>query len=371
MTPKVKKPKKMKYRTILTIAFLLLLFRLSSAQGESELRSFMKSVRVGKDSRLELTNKYGTMHINTWNKDSAYVRVELRAYGTSKEKLKKMFDGVSINFTETKDLLKVQTDLSQNFNMIFENFKGMTSKYFSYDSRIEINYFVNVPEYLNMKIENKYGDLFMDDNKGELSVSVSNGSFKANSLGKGASLLLSFCDASINSLSSGSISTSFSEVSLTEAGDVDITSISSKYEIKKAGILNTESRRDKFFIDEVISLKGSSYFTEYRVSRLTKEMTLSSKYGSIDANFIDKGFESVNINSGYTDISLQFDENSSYAIDIRHLNAFLVLPSKNVKTEEKAINQEKKDYMTFGTYGDKPGSSKVKIDATRGNIYLK
>jgi len=340
-------------------------------QGETEVRSFMKSVSVNKESWLELTNKYGTMHITTWDKDSAFVRVELKAYGTSKEKLKKMFDGVSINFTETKNLLKVQTNLSQNFNMIFENFKGMTSKYFSYDSRIEINYFVNVPEYLKMKIENKYGDLFMEDSKSELSVSVSNGSFKANSLGKGASLLLSFCDASINSLLSGSISASFSEVSIDEAGDVSINSTTSKYEIKKAGTLNIESRRDKFFIDEAVSIKGSSYFSEYRIKRLTSEMTLSSKYGSIDADYIDKGFDSVNINSGYTDISLQFDENSSYSIDIRHLNAFLVLPSKNVKTEQKVINSEKKDYMTFGSYGEKPGNSKVKIDATRGNIYLK
>ena len=50
--------------------------------------------------------------------------------------------------------------------------------------RVEINYYINVPEYLNLKIENKYGDVYMEEYNGDFSVSVSNGSFKANSLGK-------------------------------------------------------------------------------------------------------------------------------------------------------------------------------------------
>ena len=98
---------------------------------------------------------------------------------------------------------------------------------------------------------------------------------------------------------------------------------------------------------------------------------LTTKYGSVNADFIEKGFESININSGYSDISLGFDQGSSYNLDIRHINSFLVLPDKNIKTEQKALNEEKKEYMTFGTVGKNPGTTKVKIDATRGNIYLK
>jgi hypothetical protein len=55
----------------------------------------------------------------------------------------------------------------------------------------------------------------------------------------------------------------------------------------------------------------------------------------------------------------------------RHINAFLVLPDKNIKTEQKALNDDKKEYMTYGTFGRNPGTAKVKIDATHGNIYIK
>jgi hypothetical protein len=86
---------------------------------------------------------------------------------------------------------------------------------------------------------------------------------------------------------------------------------------------------------------------------------------------IEKDFEDVNINSSFSDISLNFEPAASYNLDIRHSNAFLVLPDKNITSEEKAMNEDKKEFVTSGTVGKNPGNARVKIDATRGNIYLK
>jgi len=107
------------------------------------------------------------------------------------------------------------------------------------------------------------------------------------------------------------------------------------------------------------------------VNTLKKELNITTRYGSVNADLIEKGFEAININSGYSDISLGFDQGISYNLDIRHVNAFLVLPDKNIKTEQKTLNEEKKEYMTYGTVGKNPGTTKVKIDATRGNIFIK
>jgi hypothetical protein len=365
------KTKAMNYKTILTINLILLIFSSLSAQSDSETRSFIKTVPVGKETSLEVSNKYGTIQITPWNKDSAYIRAEVKAYAPNHSKLRKMFDGITVNITETKYMVRAQTDFTQNINMLFESFKGMTSKLISYDSHVEINYYINIPEYLNLKIENKYGDVYMEDNTGDFSASVSNGSFKANSLGKGSSIKMAFCDATVNSIASGNIDASFSEISIGETGDLSINSISSRYDIKKAGMIRFESRRDKIFIDNIEILQGNSYFTDFKVSILKKELNLTTRYGSVNADLIEKGFEAININSGYSDISLDFDPGSSYNLDIRHINAFLVLPDKNIKIEQKGLNEEKKEYMTYGTVGKNPGTTKVKIDATRGNIYLK
>ena len=303
---------------------------------------------VSKETTLEVSNKYGTIEITPWNKDSAYIRAEVKAYAKDRSKLSKMFDGITVNITDSKYLVRAQTEFTSNINTLFESFKGMTSKIISYDSHVEINYYINIPEYLNLKIDNKYGDVYMEDNSGEFKISISNGSFKANSLGKNSSITMVFCDAKINSIVSGNIEASFSEVSIGETEDLSINSISSKYDIKKAGMIRGESKRDKFFIENIGSLQGNAYFTDYKINNIRKDINLTTRYGSFNADLIDKSFESISINSNLSDISLNFDQAASYNLDIRHLNAFLVLPNKNIKTEKKALNEEKKEYMTSG-----------------------
>lgn len=366
-----KKTIAMNYRNILALVLTLLISRLLSAQNDTEVRNFIKTVPVSKETSLEISNKYGTIHITPWSKDSAYIRAEVKAFATSQSKLRKMFDGITINITDTEYMVRAKTDFTQSINMLFERFKGMTSKLISYDSRVEINYYINIPEYLNLRIDNKYGDVIMENNSGDCSVSVSNGSFKANSLGAGTSITLTFCDASINSIGSGDLNASFSEVSIGNMGDLSINSISSRFDIREATMISLESRRDKFFIDDIEKIKGDSYFTDFNIDNLMKEMDLTTKYGNINADNIERGFEAITINSGYTDISLEFDQESSYSLDIRHMNAFLVLPDRNITIEEKALNEDKKEYMTYGSKGKNPGSSKLNIDANRGNIYIR
>jgi len=361
----------MNYKFLIIINLILLFVSSLAAQTDSETRSYIKSMPVGRETSLEISNKYGTIQITPWEKDSALIRVEVKAFASGQTKLKKMFEGININITDTKLIVRAQTDFTQSINMLFESFKGMTNKLISYDSRVEINYFINIPEYLNLRIENKYGDVYLENASGDFSVTMSNGSFKANSLSKRSDLHLSFCDANINTIASGKIDASFSDITIGETESLTISSISSKYDIKKAGVINTESRRDKFYIGDIESLRGTSYFSDFRINSLKKEMDFTTRYGSISTDLIEMGFESVNINSGYSDLSLEFDPALSYSIEIRHTNAFIVLPDKNTKTEKKALNEEKKEYMTFGTVGRNQISGKVKIDATRGNVYFK
>ena len=371
MKKTLKKRKAMNYKIIISLSLILLNFSSLQAQNGSETRSFIKTVPVGKETTLEISNKYGTIQITPWKKDSAYIRAEVKAYAKDQSKISKMFDGITVNITYTKYLVRAHTEFISNINTLFESFKGMTSKIISYDSHIEINYYINIPEYLNLNIENKFGDVYMENNTGEFRISISNGSFKANSLGEKSSMNLVFCDAKINSVTSGKIDASFSEVSVGETKDLTINSISSKYNINEAGSIQGESRRDKFFIENIESIQGDAYFTDYNLNNVGKELSITSRYGSVTADHIDKRFESININSSYSDISLSFEQGSSYNLEIRQVNAFLVLPDKNMKTEQKVLNEDKKEYMISGTAGKNPGSSKVKIDATHGNIYLK
>jgi hypothetical protein len=224
---------------------------------------------------------------------------------------------------------------------------------------------------MNLSIDNKYGDVYMEDCMGTFSVSVSNGSFRAANLRGESSLVLSFCDATVKSVANARIEASFSEITAEHLGSIRINSTSSRYEIADAGEITFESRRDKIFIDTVAAVLGNSYFTDFAIKYLTKEISLASKYGNMEIELIDSGFEVINLSTGYTDVKFRFEQNSSYKLDIRHINTFISLPAQENRTEEKILDADKKEYMIFGSVGSSPGSRRVKIDATRGQIYIK
>jgi hypothetical protein len=361
----------MKYKIFPILVLVLVISNSVSGQTFNEKRDFHKSFPVNKNMTLDVSNKYGTIQITNWNKDSVAVRVEIEASSSSLERLHRLFDGININLTSSSMQVRAESEFSQNIEILFESFKGMTKKIISYESTLQINYFISVPEYLDISISNKYGDIYMENNSGKLSLSLSNGSFKAGDLNESNQIELTFCDAIIHRLRKGYINASFSDVEIVESGELKINSISSHYDLKKAGKIETESRRDKLYIGTVDELRGNSYFTDYRINELNRELDLVPKYGSVNADAIGKGLDMININSSYSDLSLNFDPNLSYNLDVRQQNAFVVLPQKNSELEKKTISDDRKEYNTFGKVGRNPGNVKVSIDASHGNIYLK
>lgn len=370
-TKHLKKETAMNCRTCLITSILVLLPGFLSGQAFSEKRTFRKSLKVNKEMTLEVRNKYGTIHILPSKSDSVNITAEIEASAQNREKADKMLEGINVNITESNYNIIARTDFTQSLSMIFEDFKGMTKKLIQYDSRIQINYSITAPEYLNLRIENKYGDVYMENSSGNTSVTLSNGSFKAGSLTKAHDLKLSFCDATISKVEDAIIDASFSELMIGESEYLKISSISSKFELKHAGRINADSKRDKFYIGNLSSLHGESYFTDFRIEKLSSDVDLTTKYGSFTAELIEKGFKGASINSGYSDLYLAFDPSVSYNLEIRHTNTSLTLPETNTKLEKKPVGEENKEFITFGTVGKNTGNINVNIDANRGKIFIK
>ncbi len=331
----------------------------------------MKTLPISKGSKLEVINKYGDVKITTWNKDSVFIMSEIEAFAPSESKLTKMFEGITTDVTQAGSIVRAKSEFDQNIQVLLESFKELTEKIIDYGSRVKISYFINIPDYADIHIENQFGDISMEDNKGVISVSLSNGDFKANSLNKISEFTLNFGEAEIGFVASGKINSTFSEFVISESGDLSINSTSSRYDFKKAGRITVESRRDKVFAGDVSELAGASYFTDFKIEDLLKEMDLTLKYGSLDIERTEDRFEKINLISVFSDITLAFDPSSSYNFEIKHTNAFVVTPVKTTKMDKEALNEDKKEYLTTGTYGTNPGTRKVGIEATRGNIHLK
>ena len=334
-------------------------------------RIFERKEPVTRETTLEINNKYGTVEVTVWKKDSVSIRAEIEAQAPNQERTDKMIKGINIEISSTKYFIRAQTEFEQSLNMILENFKGMTKKLIPYDSKVQINYYIQAPPYMNLRIENRYGDIYIDQNSSDVNISLSNGSLKANTLSKISQLKVSFGNVVIKNAGDCNIDGSFSEFIIDESDHIRVKSISSRYDIKQVKTLLVESRRDKFYIGTATTLTGDSYFTQLRVNRLLSDTDLSARYGDTYFELIENSFRTINVTSSYNDLTLNFEPSASYNLEIRNTGTSVILPSGNADIKREVLNEEKREYIHTGTVGRNPDSRVVKINATRGTILIR
>jgi hypothetical protein len=227
-----------------------------------------------------------------------------------------------------------------------------------------------MPKTNQLKIENKFGDIYIDDYLGDIEIVLSNGNLKSHDFDGKANLKLSFGDATINQLKTGRLDCNYSEVYIKNADKLQIVSKSSDFEITEIKELNTDSRRDKFRIQLIDKLDARGSFTNYRITEITDNLKLKTEYGDLDVEKVMPEFKSVFIESKSTDINLYFSEKSEFGFDITHTKSQTNFCGKmDIKKQEVLDEKEKKVQLT-GNFGSASKTTKLFINATGGGINI-
>lgn len=348
--------------TRLLIGVALMLGTSVLAQSHTDKRSVSKSFPASRETTLEVQNKYGKIQVVTWDMDSVAVNVDIFMTESSASKLKKLKDDIKIDFTGTNTYIIAKTMIKSESGRIASELKSISSTISGSNKRMEINYMVYVPEYMDVVLNNKYGDIYMDDLKGQVDIDLSNGVLKANHLEGNSSIALRFANGMIKSLGSSTMVLSYSDLVLEEVSQLDLNSKSSKLNVDSVNVLKINSRRDKLYFKHVEYFYGQSNFSQVWIYDFLRESDVYMKYGELTIEHVVPEFSKINVESDYTDITLYFDRECSLSFDILHYEkAVLRLPGEEVLAEETFDGKD--HYKTLGTIGIGEPAGQVNIDA--------
>ena len=355
-----------KPKRLLILLALMLLALLShtpaSAQDHTDKRSVRRSFPVSLETTLEVHNKYGKIQVATWDKDSVAIEVDINLSESKSSKLKKLKEGTQISFTGTKSYIIAKTVIESESGRIASELKSISNTISGSNKRIEINYMVYLPAHMDVVLNNKFGDIYMDDLDGQVDITLSNGVLKANRLKGNASISLSFGNGMIKSLGSANLKLSYSDMVLNEVSQLDLSSKSSKLNVDSVNVLKIDSRRDKLYFTHVEYLYGKGNFTQIWVYDLMRETDLYMKYGELTIEHVMPGFNKIYVESDYTDMTLYYDKAVSLDFDIlHHKKALLRLPGSEVSSEETPSGKD--HFKTVGTMGSNTPTGKLSIDA--------
>jgi hypothetical protein len=205
-----------------------------------------RSFKASKNSTVEITNRYGDINIETWDKDS--VSVEIRVMVTEKTmgKLHDKLRSINFNMTQSGQYIIVGTIIGGNNNMLISEFNRLKENIGVGDARVEINMKIRMPDNLTLRINNKFGNIYLNDYSGEVNLDLSNGRLIAQSLKGFSNLKVGFGDAVIHSLDVANIELSFGKLNLTNGKQIRMTTKTSDVSINEAVQLNLNSSRDTY-----------------------------------------------------------------------------------------------------------------------------
>ncbi|HSG67421.1 MAG TPA: hypothetical protein VK994_01845, partial [Bacteroidales bacterium] len=226
------------------------------------------------------------------------------------------------------------------------------------------DFIVYVPSVNELSIENKFGNIYMTDHEGKVTLNLSNGDIRGGTF-KQLELEHSFGSVILDNMKSGMLNLSYTELKLKKAGDIRITSKSSKPTINSFTSIRLNSKRDTYFFENAGMINGETSFSYLTIRKLDGDLILNTNYGSLNIDDYGKTFSMMNVASTYTDISTICRAGFNYYLEVYYdQKTRMIYPQSPPVFMVSEINKDTGEYLLSGH----SGSNSEKIPRLKINI---
>lgn len=347
---------------------------LSSGHSEAQVtreQLYRKRFAYNSNSVVDISNKYGNVHLKTWDKDSvaffASVRVTESTFSKADNKLKEIY----FDFSQSGNFI-ISSTVFQNEkrNAFVSELSKFKENIGINDAAVEIEMEVFVPVRSSVQITNKFGNVHVDDFDGDLKLDLSNGKLKANQLLGYSNLKMSFADANIDYIESGRLEVYYGKLNLTNSPQLRISSKTSDLDITNVDRLVVTSSRDTYRIRSVSSFEAQASFSDFELSELKDRCSANLSFGDIKINRISNTYSMVSVDTKSVNIELNFSGQPSFAFDIVS-NRQINLPTDTKMDKVENLKGDDKLVRYLGRSGTaRTEHVRLKLKTTGGNIHV-
>lgn len=257
--------------------------------GEYE-RTYEQWYAVNAEADLTIDNQYGEIVINTWDKSEVKIIVTIYCEASKQEKADKFFDNIEIHFDGNKSAVSAETSL---------HFRRSRVKNFS------IDYSVFAPASMTYKMRNKFGDIFLPDLGGPVSMVLKYGEFTIGRLLNDDNFLdINYSEGEILSIEGGTLEIDYSEVEIENIGQVRFDSDFSDVSVQKAEIIDVETSYDELDFGEIDMLTIESKFSDIDVDALNVGLKGNFNYGKFALERTKVSVEEIFISGKFTEMHI-------------------------------------------------------------------
>jgi hypothetical protein len=333
--------------------FLLIFLMLISigANAEKISKKIYKSFPLSQVAKLELSNKYGNIQIDDNRKDSVVINVQVWVDGSG-SRAQRLLDNIDVNISNSGNTVSATTEFHNDLNSNMD---------------FSIDYVVSVPADRDLSVEQKYGNVNMNNLTGQGIFDIKYGEIRAkNLLSPNLKLELGYSKAYIEASKNLNLDIKYSKLSLEKGDNLNIESRYSGLNIGECKDVKLDTRYDDFKFKTVNSLESNAMYTGIRINKLTSALSLINGYGNFTVETIPAGFKNIKVSSRYASVRLGIEPGASYKLDgnVRYCD---------LKHPDGKLNRMREDttYEVHGTVGSSESpTATVTIESSYGNVGL-
>lgn len=335
------------------LLFVITATAIASANGQdvSE-KKINKNFATKSDLTLEVWNKFGDLTLKTWDKNEIGIEVTVRVENFPSAKTREYLEGIDLAVTEQANLIKVETKFSEGVQKALNNqSKG---------KKIIIHYTIMHPVYQKFNLNNRYGDINIEEMSGKSTINLKYGDLTAGKLmfddtKPFSTLDIAFGKAKISKTSWMQFHSSYSDITVDEGTALIIIS---KYSNINTGTVHSvvlDGKYDNYSFFSIKNLIAEAKYTTLNITSLSKQLHLTLEYGTLKAKGIQPGFEKIKVDAKYSQCNLNIAPDACYQIQA-------TTDYGSINTPQKANINRKKSSLTetvSGWVGCNGGSESI------------
>ncbi|MFO7656528.1 MAG: hypothetical protein R6W78_05635 [Bacteroidales bacterium] len=352
------------YKYHAAVIFLqVLLFASVFANDGGYKKKYNREYNVQPGTQLQIDNKYGNIDIKNWDRKMISVEVTITYNGTSEEKAQKLFGQIDIRFSESGNIISVNTNIQEDFGKLIQQ---------NSDKLVDISYSVMMPANIPLQLSNKYGNVFINELNSTSTIDIKYGNLKANRLLHNdkkplTQVTLAYSNASIQEAVWIKFDIKYSKIEVEESKAMVILSKYSRVFVTNGTSVVSESKYDTYRLGKLTNLVTTAGYTNFKVQEITDKLVAETKYSDFIVYKIPAAFESIKVISSYGNYSLAIDQGASYHIEGYAKYAKITIPD-NARVNRFNENNEQKISGLVGT--DSNTRAKVFINTNYGGVKL-
>ena len=342
---------------ILPVLLLIFILAPHKASGHDEYTKVIKKeYTINPDAQIILENKFGQIHCNNWDKNLIAIEIRITVSASNQDKANNLFDMVTISSDGSPSKVETRTVFGK------EGFSG--------NSKVSVDYTVNMPSSVSLNLTNKFGDTFLNELNGAGNFNIAYGNIEINKLMNSNNMIdIKFGKGDVHYITGAMVAIKYSELKLEYAGSLNVDSKFSDFEATKIVSLSMGFEGGKVDVENISVVTGTSKFTDLNFNHLDSKIDLTIQYGNCDVDKISADFSLISVRNKYGDVSVNIPAGTSYNLDADLKFCDLDFPEDQTNLTQKIITNTSKSFK--GTVGKMLNpEAKVVIRSEFGNVSL-